>query len=72
MWTREKAISWINEHQYIATDGDFEHIVMDGEGQDLYAAISELNKDFSPEELGKLLVFVFNDYVKVVNKLLDK
>ena len=60
IWTREKATDWIQKHQYIATDGD---------GQDLYAAVSELNKDNSPEELGKLLVFVFNDYVKLINKI---
>jgi hypothetical protein len=69
MWTRKKATNWIQEHQYIGTDGDFEDIVIDGDGRDLYQSLDSFNNDLSPEELGKLLVFVFNDYVKVVNKI---
>lgn len=69
MWTRKKATTWIQEHQYINTDGDFEDIVIDGEGHDLYQSLDSFNNDLSPEELGKLLVFVSNDYVKVINEV---
>jgi hypothetical protein len=69
-WTRKKATSWIQEHQYIGTDGDYRDIVIDGDGRDLYQVLDDFNSyDLSPEELGKLLVFVFNDYVEVVNKI---
>jgi hypothetical protein len=68
MWTREKATNWINEHQYISTDGDFEEIVIDGNGRDLYQSLDSFNNDLSSEELGKLLVFVFNDYIKLVGE----
>lgn len=69
MWTREKATGWIQKHQYIATDGDFEDIVMNGDGHDLYQSLDDFNSDLSPEELGKLLVFVFNDYVKLIDEM---
>jgi hypothetical protein len=68
MWTREKAITWVQKHQFIATDGNFEHIVMDGDGRNLYEAMGDFNNDLSSEELGKLLVFVFNDYIKLVGE----
>ena len=69
MWTRKKATSWIKKHQYIGTDGDYRDIVINGDGRDLYQSLDGFNNDLSPEELRKLLVFVFNDYVKVVNKI---
>ena len=70
MWTRKKAANWIQEHQYITTDRDFEDIIINKGVHDLYQVLDDFNSyDLSPEELGKLLVFVFNDYVKAVNKI---
>ena len=66
MWTRETAVNWISEHQNINTVGDFEHIVMDGDGRDIYQAMPSRNINLTSKELGELLVFVYNDYVKVV------
>jgi hypothetical protein len=61
-WTREKAAAWIRSFGSIATEGDFEHVVIDGDGRQLYEAKPSHNVDLSPEELGELLAFVFNDY----------
>ena len=68
MWTRKTATNWIQKHQYISTVGDCDGIVMDGDGCDFYEAIAGEGIDLNPNELGKLLAFVFNDYVKVVEK----
>lgn len=68
-WTRERAISWIQNHQYIDTVGDFENIIIDGDGRDLYEARPGRNVDLSSIELGKLLSFVFNDYVEATKLL---
>lgn len=71
MWTRKKALVWIKQHQYIATDGDSEDVVIDGDGHDLYQSLDSFNNDLGSEELGKLLAFVFNDYMRMnsVNEL---
>ena len=64
-WTRDKAIEWIQGHQFISVDGNYKEIIIDGDGLDLYEAKQSFNIDLNKQQLGELLSFVFNDYVKI-------
>lgn len=61
-WTREKAIAWVEEHQYIIGDADFPNFILDGDGNDLLEVKLNRFMDLETDELAELLIFILNDY----------